>query len=156
MLENAQLITVDADRAAAVVLTRELTLDQPRDQVTDARLRATAHGVYEAQIDGEPVTESVLNPGWTAYEWRLQVQEFDVTDLIRAGGSRLEVTVANGWWRGDLGFEKAMANYGQEIGFAGQLDITFADGTVQSIVTDADWAGSRPPSPRRWARSGPG
>lgn len=56
MLENAQLITVDADRAAAVVLTRELTLDQPRDQVTDARLRATAHGVYEAQIDGEPVT----------------------------------------------------------------------------------------------------
>ena len=147
MLENAQLITVDADRAAAVVLTRELTLDQPRDQVTDARLRATAHGVYEAQIDGEPVTESVLNPGWTAYEWRLQVQEFDVTDLIRAGGSRLEVTVANGWWRGDLGFEKAMANYGQEIGFAGQLDITFADGTVQSIVTDADWAGSSSDSP---------
>ena len=75
MLENAQLITADSDRAAPVVLTRELTLDQPREQVTDARLHATAHGIYEARIDGRPATESVLNPGWTAYEWRLQVQE---------------------------------------------------------------------------------
>ena len=147
MLENAQLITADSDRAAPVVLTRELTLDQPREQVTDARLHATAHGIYEARIDGRPATESVLNPGWTAYEWRLQVQEFDVTDLIRAGGSRLEVTLANGWWRGDLGFEKAMANYGQDIGFAGQLDVTYADGTVQAIGTDAGWAGSSSDSP---------
>nr|WP_237330408.1 family 78 glycoside hydrolase catalytic domain [Streptomyces sp. BA2] len=145
-MDHASMITAGGDRAAAVVLTRTVTLERPRSQVAAAFLRATAHGVYEARIDGRPVSDSVLNPGWTSYAWRLEVQEFDVSGLLRGeegeGGDEVavEVLLGNGWWRGDLGFWAARSNYGNEIGFVGELEISFADGHVQSVVSDASWS----------------
>ena len=105
-------------------------------------LSATAHGIYEATINGQPVTDSVLNPGWTAYEWRLRVQQFDVTSLLTSNDGdqvRVEAVLGNGWYRGDLGFEGANANYGPEIGFLAELVIRYADGTTQTVVTDPSW-----------------
>ena len=49
---------------------------------------------------------------------------------------RVEVVLGNGWYRGDLGFEGANANYGTEIGFLAELVIRYADGTTQTVVTD--------------------
>ncbi|MFC6063499.1 family 78 glycoside hydrolase catalytic domain [Streptomyces ochraceiscleroticus] len=152
MLDNATMITAGTDRAAAVVLHRTVALDAPRSQVTAARLRASAHGVYEARIDGRPVSGSVLDPGWTSYEWRLEVQTYDVTHLLDNDNNNgddhdrhhtlgIHVLLGNGWWRGDLGFEGANANYGEEIGFIGELEITFADGHTQSVPTDTSWSG---------------
>ena len=89
MLDNASMITAGTDRDAAVLLGTTITLDRPATTVRSAVLSATAHGVYEASIERRPVTDSVLNPGWTAYEWRLQVQRFDVAGLITgADGNR--------------------------------------------------------------------
>ena len=130
--------------APAAVLHTTVTLDAGHGAVASARLAATAHGVYEATLDGRPVTASVLNPGWTSYEWRLQVQSFDVTDLVR-DGARLAFTVGNGWWRGKLGFKGADADYGTDTGVAAALTITFADGREQRIVTDASWLATTGP-----------
>ncbi|MEV6350813.1 family 78 glycoside hydrolase catalytic domain [Actinoplanes sp. NPDC051851] len=135
MLRSATMITAGTDRAAAVVLTRTITLDRP---LTSATFRATAHGVYEARIGGRPISGAVLSPGWTAYEWRLQVQEVDVTALV-TDGAEIEVLLGNGWYRGDLGFEGANANYGTEIGFLGELELVFADGSTALIATDETW-----------------
>ncbi|WP_448062735.1 family 78 glycoside hydrolase catalytic domain [Cellulomonas hominis] len=137
------MITADATRESAVVLGTTATLEREPTTVRSARLVATAHGVYEASVNGRPVTSSVLNPGWTAYEWRLQYQEFDVTALV-AGGTRdlgIEACLGNGWFRGDLGFADADANYGEHIGFCGALEVTFADGTTQTVVTSLAWTG---------------
>src|SRR5699024_593026 len=111
----------------APVLATEARLDQPAAQVGRAELIATAHGVYEASINGVPATESVLNPGWTVYESRLQVQRFDVTEQVRAGGDDLQLSVllGRGWWNGDFGFRDAEANYGEENALLGALEITF-------------------------------
>lgn len=142
MLATATMITAGADRDAVVRLSTSFTLDQPAAHVTSAALSATAYGVYQASLNSRPVTASVLNPGWTAYEWRLQVQRFDVTDLIAGTGDRvvIDVLLGNGWYRGDLGFEGAHANYGTETGFVGELVITYLDGTAQVVVTGDDWA----------------
>jgi alpha-L-rhamnosidase len=141
MLSSASMITADTDRAAAVLLGTTVKLERPPREVVSAVLAATAHGIYEARINGRPVTDSVLNPGWTAYEWRLQVQRFDVTDLLDAGTDelRLEVQLGNGWYRGDFGFEGASANYGTDLGFLAELMITYRDGTNQTIATDSQW-----------------
>ena len=48
---------------------------------------------------------------------------------------RIEVLLGNGWYRGDLGFEGANANYGNDIGFLAELEIGYADGSTQ-LVTD--------------------
>ena len=47
-----------------------------------ARLHVSALGVYEATINGQPVGDHVLAPGWTAYRSRIHVQTFDVTALL--------------------------------------------------------------------------
>ena len=142
LLAGAAFIAADHDRAAAPRFWAEVELDRPRAELVAARLAATAHGVYEARIDGHDVTDSVLNPGWTAYEWRLAVQSFDVLKLVRAGEGRLriELLLGNGWFRGDLGFARAHANYGDDTAVAAVLTLSWADGSTQRIVTSDAWS----------------
>lgn len=144
-LETATAITaVGTDGRTPVLATRFTAgadaAGSGAPAIARAELIATAHGVYEARIDGRPVSSSVLDPGWTVYESRLQVQRFDVTDLLRPGTEQeLAVTLGRGWWNGDLGFENAHANYGDHQALLAALEITFADGTVQRVVTDDSW-----------------
>ncbi|UYK40028.1 glycoside hydrolase family 78 protein [Microbacterium terricola] len=141
-LRDARLIGAAVDRDTAPRLRGLVALEQDRADIVSATLAVTAHGVYEAFIDGESVTESVLNPGWTAYEWRLAYQSFDVTNALAQGRGNvvaLSFVVGNGWYRGDLGFARANANYGEEIGVAGALEITYRDGETQRVVTAGDW-----------------
>ena len=140
LLAGAQMIGADAPRGQAIELTCDVALEGPATAVVSARLVATAHGIYEASINGCPVSDAVLSPGWTAYEWRLPVQEYDVTELVRAGGraAQISVVVGNGWWRGALGFDLMKIDYGQELGFIGALEIAYADGSRQVTLTAAD------------------
>ena len=52
-------------------------------QIQKAELQMTALGVYEAVLNGKRVSDYVLAPGWTTYEKRLQVQTYDITDMLR-------------------------------------------------------------------------
>ncbi|WP_062521483.1 alpha-L-rhamnosidase [Demequina silvatica] len=142
LLAHATAITAVADRGIAPLFSTSVALDQPAAAVAAARLVATAHGVYEATVNGIPATESVLNPGWTSYEWRLQYQEFDVTEQVAAGPDavELEVLLGNGWYRGALGFDGAKVDYGHEIALLAALEVTFADGTTQTVATSPAWA----------------
>ena len=144
------MITAGTGRNGAVLLGTTRDLEQAAEQIEHAVLRGTAHGIYEARVNGQPATDSVLNPGWTAYEWRLQVQSFDVTAVLRGadGQVHVEVLLGNGWYRGELGFGGANANYGNEIGFVGELVITYANGATQTVATDESWTGRVSDTPR--------
>lgn len=124
------------------LLRRVVTLEQPVENVSQAELVATAHGVYEAQINGEAVSDSLFEPGWTVYERRLPVQRYDVTGAVRTGSREvgIEVRIGRGWWAGDYGFRGANANYGDNLAFVGVLALTYQDGTTQEIPTDTTWS----------------
>lgn len=62
-----------------------------------AVLKMSALGVYEAYLNGKRVSDYVLAPGWTVYEKRLQVQEYDITELLE-NENELFVTVGKGWF----------------------------------------------------------
>ena len=94
-----------------------------------AKLRITAHGIYEAEINGKPVTEHKFTPGLTSYYFRIQVQEYDVTALLMEGGNELRVTVGDGWWRWNN-------NFGYTLALWGELALAFADGSTEVIATD--------------------
>lgn len=103
-----------------------------------AILEITALGVYEAKLNGERVGDFIIAPGWTSYLNRLQVQSYDVTNLLKTENS-LEVTVGQGW--------RAIADKRDGSDFLGyrdtaliaELTIVYADGTAESIVTDSSW-----------------
>ena len=65
----------------APLFARDFRIAKP---LTAAVLRMTGLGVYEAAINGRRISEDVLVPGWTAYTYRLQVQRYDVTELLVA------------------------------------------------------------------------
>ena len=97
-----------------------------------AALRLTAHGVYEAELNGVSVTENKFMPGLTSYYTRIQVQEYDVAALLREGGNELLVTVGDGWWRWNN-------NFGYTLALWGELRLLYADGSVETLSTDESW-----------------
>ena len=70
-------------------------------------------------------------PGWSSYRHRLRYHTYDVTDLLRAGDNAIGVTVADGWFRGHVGFDGGLRNiYGERLALLAQLEIRYADGAV--------------------------
>ena len=110
--------------------------------VKNAMLKVTATGVYEAVLNGRRVGGFILAPGWTVYEKRLQVQEYDVTDMIDLDNV-LEITVGKGWYRSPLaaghGKKRMERVAGYSAGLTAELVLTMKDGVVKTISTDENW-----------------
>jgi alpha-L-rhamnosidase len=106
--------------------------------VAKARLYATALGVYEASLNGHRVSDTRLDPGWTDYLKRVMVQTYDVTKLLSRGQNAVGAVLGDGWYAGRLGW-MGLAQYGTRPVFNAQLEITYADGSTDVIVTDNSW-----------------
>ncbi|WP_328323532.1 glycoside hydrolase family 78 protein [Kribbella sp. NBC_00382] len=109
------------------------------DGIVSARLYATAHGVYLPSLNGSRVGDAELAPGWTAYQYRLRYQSYDVTDLVRPGENTLDFLLGNGWYRGRLGFQNQQALYGDRLAVLAQLEVTTADGKTHVFASDDTW-----------------
>ncbi|MFE0930411.1 family 78 glycoside hydrolase catalytic domain [Streptomyces mutabilis] len=129
-------------RRPAYVLRRPFTLERP---VVRARLYATAHGIYEAHLDGVRVGDLELTPGFTSYRHRLQVQTYDVTDLLGLGSHLWDVTLSDGWFRGLTGALQEPDSYGSRVALLAQLVVTHPDGSRTVIATGPDWLSATGP-----------
>jgi alpha-L-rhamnosidase len=136
---TARLITSEA---ATPVFSSTFSLGAEVDR---ARLYISGHGVYEVSINGAVVGDEVLAPGWTSYHHRLAARAHDVAALLHAGENKVAITVADGWWRGRLGFRPRREVYGDRVGVIAQLEATLADGSIVTVATDESWSvGSGP------------
>ena len=133
---KAQWITHTLDKTSPVspVLYKDFVVT---GTVKKARLYATALGMYEAQVNGEPVDDTYFHPGWTNYRKRLQYQTYAVT--LHSGKNRVALTLANGWYKGKLGFMPTPNHYGDTTAALAALCITYADGREEWIGTDESW-----------------
>jgi len=64
-------------------------------KIVSATAYITAHGLYEAQINGQRVGDAYLTPGWTSYNHRLQYQVYDVSGLLKQGDNAVGIIVGN-------------------------------------------------------------
>ncbi len=111
-----------------------------------ARLYASAHGVYEVEINGVRVGDDVLSPGWTVYGERLRYYTYDVTDLVREGDNAIGGWIGDGWYRGRLGWRGGFRNlFGSDASLIAQLELTYADGSTQTVSTDSSWSAATGP-----------
>ncbi|MFC0771693.1 family 78 glycoside hydrolase catalytic domain [Terrimonas alba] len=111
-------------------------------KITSAIAFITAHGMYEASINGKRVGDYYLTPGWTSYNKRLQYQVYDITPLLERGKNAIGIVVGNGWYRGFLAWENSKDIYGKRLGVLAQLHIRYADGSEEIISTDNSWKSS--------------
>jgi len=135
---SALPIAPDEDFDGAPLLRNEFGLEEGHGSITRATLHATAHGIFEAYLNGQPVSDDVLSPGWSSYEWRLRYRSYDVTALLQPT-SVLGIALGNGWFRGRLGWSGGSAYYGNDLAALAQLEIEFSDGYVQTVVSDESW-----------------
>jgi len=108
-----------------------------RAGIKSARLYITSLGLYEAQLNGQVVGDHVFSPGWTVYDERLRYQTFDVTGMLKEGKNAIGAILGDGWFRGRIGFADGKRNiYGEQLALLAQLEVQYADGSSERIVTD--------------------
>lgn len=144
---RARFVTPDWDGTSQAARPSPLLRHEfdVRPGVAYARLYATALGVYEARLNGQVVGDHVLDPGWTSYPHRLRYQTFDVTHLVREGRNTLGAMLGDGWYRGRLGWKGGQSLYGDRLAWLAQLEVHYADGSVDTVVTDETWRAASGP-----------
>jgi alpha-L-rhamnosidase len=108
--------------------------------VRSARLYATALGTYEIYLNGKPVSEDFFAPGWTDYRQHVVYQTYDVTALVANGKNTISALLAPGWYSTPLEWFQQPNNYGvTPPALRAQLRVEHQDGSVQWVLTGADW-----------------
>ena len=135
---SAAMISPADDFAGAPLLRTEFALAQGHGAVLSAELAVSSLGVFEAYLNGRAAGPDVLSPGWSSYEWRLRYRAYDVKDLLRPT-TVLGISLGNGWSRGRLGWNGNRAFYGDRLAATAQLEVAYADGHRQLVITDEAW-----------------
>ena len=96
-------------------------------------------------LNGQRVGQDELTPGWTEYRKRVYYQTYDVTDLLKTGDNAIGAILGDGWYASDLAFTGKRKNYGGDPRLLVQLVVELADGSTQTIVSDASWKAATGP-----------
>jgi alpha-L-rhamnosidase len=124
----------------AIMLRKDFPI---KKKIKEAKAYVTAHGIYELYLNGQKIGDQVLTPGWTSYNKRLQYQVYDVTNQINQGKNAVGAMLADGWYRGNLGWQNKYAVYGNQRGLLCQIHVKYTDNSEEIITSDADWKASQ-------------
>lgn len=107
--------------------------------IREAKLTATARGIYELSLNGRWVGSDWFAPGLSQYNKTHYYQEYDVTELLRSGKNQWSASLGEGWWSGAITFSGEKWNFfGDRQSLIAKLEVTFVDGTMETVVTDPD------------------
>lgn len=112
-------------------------------EVARAVWHTTGLGVYEAYVNGKTDGCFALKPGFTQTRRRRQEFAWDVSMAMRRSAGEVNVFAARvtpGWWS-----DRAAAWGGgvnTNLAFRSTLEVVYADGSHERIVTDTAWKAS--------------
>lgn len=137
MFQTAKWIYTDKTKESACPIFRKsFTL---AEGVCNGKIRATAFGMYNLYVNGKRVGDALFAPGFTSYPNRVQVQEYDVTDLLREGENTVSLLCGNGWAVGFLGRGNTNHFFSEHISLRAEINLSMADGKRLCIGTDESW-----------------
>lgn len=127
---------------------RAFTLRRP---VASARLYLCGQGVYEASINGRPVSDQVLGPTLSYFAKRMLYDTFDVTALLHEGDNALGVWLAPGWFGdpitwAEMNMPVVMDRFPvRPHALLAQLEVRYKDGSRETLCTDGSWKSAASP-----------
>ena len=132
-----QWIAMLGDRELHPILRKGFTLHKP---LLSARLYICGLGLFEATINGAPVSDELLAPFYDSYDALIQYQTYDVTELLQCGENSLRVMLGGGWYASRFGFDHPKGQlYGDQMKLLAELRLTYEGGTEEIISTDESW-----------------
>ena len=128
----------DCDDLEKGVMARYLRKEfkVPRNKIKDAYLHICGLGLYEAYINGHRVGTQELSPTATDYDISVMYNTHDVTDMIGAGDNCIGVILGNGRYTAERLHGKRTFGLPKLIA---QLEITYTDGSTETIISDTTW-----------------
>ena len=111
-----------------------------KGDVKKATLFASALGVFKIFLNGRPVSDDFLSPGWVNYAKKLPFLRYDVSGLLKKQNA-IGAILGDGWAVGHLGSTDTFQRngYSDRIEFTAMLRIEYQDGSVEEISTDSSW-----------------
>src|SRR3546814_50725 len=113
-------------------------------KIQSARLYVSGMGYYEAYLNGQKVSDHMLDPGWTTYSERVLYVVHDITSLLNSGVNTAGFMVGNGWYN-PLPLRFWGARNWRDFLTTGRpcvkamIRLTYSDGTTEVIGTDQTW-----------------
>lgn len=107
-------------------------------KVKEAKIYASALGIYELIVNGKKAGDRYFAPGFTSYRHKMQYQVYDVTDML-SGDNTLTAVVSGGWAVGSFVFTRVNRHDADRQAFLAELRITYEDGMQEVIGTDDSW-----------------
>lgn len=119
-------------------------------EILSARIYASALGVFTMLLNGQKVTDNVLEPGESAYDKHILYNTYDVTSLLVKGRNTIIAQVAGGMAdmsvMPDRYVKHELAKNAAEASLRAMLYITYADGTTDCINTNSEWGTHKSPT----------
>ncbi len=111
-------------------------------KVASAKWMTAGLGVYELYVNGKPIGEEFLKPGFTHSTKTKRTFTYDITPALKLNSGAenvLSVEVTPGWW-GDkiVTPAKHEGMVGNKCAFRGVLSLTYEDGTSELFGTDTE------------------
>ena len=133
---NKCLVMRTENRSPAFEKAFEVTKDVRR-----ATLHITGLGFYEATLNGERIGQKVLDPKPTDYNKRVYYSTYELDGKVRKGLNRLNVLVGHGWYdvRAVAAWDHITAPWRDVPKMIAQLEIEYADGLRETVVSDKSW-----------------
>jgi alpha-L-rhamnosidase len=125
----------------AAYLRRTLAVSK---NVQSARLYVTALGSYRVFLNGSQVGSDVLTPDFTDYRKRVLYQVYDVTNSLVNGNNVISALLGDGWYGSGLTWV-GMHFFPPPDRFVAQLELDYADGSHDTVVTDESWKAAASP-----------
>jgi alpha-L-rhamnosidase len=109
--------------------------------VREAVLHITGVGFYEASLNGVKIGRKVLDPSPTKYDTRVLYSTYDLTGSVQPGENRLGVLLGHGWYdvRSVAVWNFDNAPWRDFPRMLAQLELTYEDGTRETVCSDATW-----------------
>jgi hypothetical protein len=120
------------------IFRKSITATKP---VSRAVIFICGLGQYELSLNGSKVGNDLLQPGWTDYRKTCLYQCYDLTGQFKTGANLVGVMLGNGMYdvQGVPGrYTKFTGSMGPPQVIA-QLQITYKDGSSETIGTDNTW-----------------
>ena len=119
-------------------------------KVKSATLLVCAAGLFEPYLDGQKIGDQVLAPSFTRYDKRVLYNVFDLTNEFASSDSKeheLQFLVGHSWYdvRSIVTWNFDAAPWRDFPRMRAQLELTFEDGSRDTIATDGSWTYSTSP-----------
>lgn len=113
-----------------------------RKSVASAKIFMSAAAYALVRINGKPVSDRFLEPGYTHYDKRNLYSVMDVTSMIRIGSNTVSAVLGNGFYnviKPVASWQFENAPWRDRARFILELRIKYKDGSSEVVSTDGTW-----------------